>query len=1004
VAIECDHPRPPLALPGYTPVRLAWQPPTYIPDLAPNAARVLREALQGVYQELGKLGQTRNVIPLYEDVFARPGSVIQGVGNGQTITLASPGASGYVDPVSILLTDVSSPVNVVHPDGTVTSIASPGAYTFEPTGADEAYATDTASLILAGAVPTDTLLGRDTAGTGEVEFITLTAPLEFDGTGKVRLAPQAADTFLGNIGTTSAVPGAVALADIDSASVIYDATTHTFQRAALTGFAVASQNGNATTSAEPIVTYSASANMSAERVLSAGTNTTISTAVAGQISVGVDDLPLSALADISAGTIVGRAVNAGTGVPTALTGLQAGAIVRWGTEENITISGAAQTATVADTTTIADFLGTGDLVGITPGSAAQSGRILFFKHTAGGGTTTTIKDTATAGASEGIRTPGQVDFVIGAGSGGLNLVQGFLYKDPTDTDGRWYVFPRGHSRAEDIAWTGSHSFTSTSFVVSTTADISLATGAGGGFGVFAGHTAADVAGGDLVLNAAGGISIRADTTTPVVSVTNGVFALETYGDAWFSTTAGGLALSTEAAHPTGVTNGLILLDSSAAITLDATTQIALNTAGAQRLTIEADGSWNIGGSNGTLGHTIVSAGSSAPPAWGQLGTVGIADDSVTPAKLAPEFHTLAGAGPHADVAIADTVTTIVLLDTGTLTSIAGGWQGRRIAVLTNGGDTLSISHASGSAGNQIATPDALTYSSLRGGALLEYETTSGTGAWRFVASAGVSIAGVTLAKMANLAQATIIGRASGAGTGVPTALTGAQVRAIIGGAMVARTVYTSGSGTHTMNAATTRAVVTVVGGGAGGGGVEGATGVGYALGGGGGAGAHLTLNITSNLGSHAYVVGAGGTGVAGLGGNDGDDSSFHDGTGTRTAPGGSGGGLQALSFTSGFSAGGPGGTRPSSGGSVVERSGGNPGHSGWRVNLESLELGVAGHGGAGPWGGAGIGVDSNSSPQDGGDATGYGAGGGGAYGSGSTTDRAGGDGFAGIVIVEEFSG
>src|SRR5688572_19362327 len=121
MSIECDHPRPPLALPGYTPVRLAWQPPTYIPDLAPNAARVLREALQGVYQELGKLGQTRNVIPLYEDVFARPGSVIQGVGNGQTITLASPGASGYVDPVSILLTDVSSPVNVVHPDGTVTS-------------------------------------------------------------------------------------------------------------------------------------------------------------------------------------------------------------------------------------------------------------------------------------------------------------------------------------------------------------------------------------------------------------------------------------------------------------------------------------------------------------------------------------------------------------------------------------------------------------------------------------------------------------------------------------------------------------------------------------------------------------------------------------------------------------------------------------------------------------------------------------------------------------------
>jgi len=41
---------------------------------------------------------------------------------------------------------------------------------------------------------------------------------------------------------------------------------------------------------------------------------------------------------------------------------------------------------------------------------------------------------------------------------------------------------------------------------------------------------------------------------------------------------------------------------------------------------------------------------------------------------------------------------------------------------------------------------------------------------------------VTLAKMENRAQATVIGRASGAGTGVPTELTAAQVRTIIGDA------------------------------------------------------------------------------------------------------------------------------------------------------------------------------------------------------------------------------
>jgi hypothetical protein len=48
-----------------------------------------------------------------------------------------------------------------------------------------------------------------------------------------------------------------------------------------------------------------------------------------------------------------------------------------------------------------------------------------------------------------------------------------------------------------------------------------------------------------------------------------------------------------------------------------------------------------------------------------------------------------------------------------------------------------------------------------------------------VATAGIADAAVTLAKMANLAAATIIGRASGAGTGVPTALSASQVAAIV---------------------------------------------------------------------------------------------------------------------------------------------------------------------------------------------------------------------------------
>lgn len=59
---------------------------------------------------------------------------------------------------------------------------------------------------------------------------------------------------------------------------------------AITGFVdVASGNGStrASTSAEPIVTFSASANMSAERVLTNGLNTTVNIGTAGQIKIDV---------------------------------------------------------------------------------------------------------------------------------------------------------------------------------------------------------------------------------------------------------------------------------------------------------------------------------------------------------------------------------------------------------------------------------------------------------------------------------------------------------------------------------------------------------------------------------------------------------------------------------------------------------------------------------------------------------------------------------------------
>lgn len=80
------------------------------------------------------------------------------------------------------------------------------------------------------------------------------------------LAPIARDTFLGNIGTSTAAPSAVPLANVDSTSIIYDGTSHTFQRAGLTGDVASSQNSNATTIAAHAVTNAKLAQIVAGRV------------------------------------------------------------------------------------------------------------------------------------------------------------------------------------------------------------------------------------------------------------------------------------------------------------------------------------------------------------------------------------------------------------------------------------------------------------------------------------------------------------------------------------------------------------------------------------------------------------------------------------------------------------------------------------------------------------------------------------------------------------------
>lgn len=72
--------------------------------------------------------------------------------------------------------------------------------------------------------------------------------------------------------------GVIVNADVNASAAIAQT-----KLGATTGFSVKASGASATTSAEPIVTYSASANMSAERVTTSSTSITVDTSVASQI-------------------------------------------------------------------------------------------------------------------------------------------------------------------------------------------------------------------------------------------------------------------------------------------------------------------------------------------------------------------------------------------------------------------------------------------------------------------------------------------------------------------------------------------------------------------------------------------------------------------------------------------------------------------------------------------------------------------------------------------------
>lgn len=243
--------------------------------------------------------------------------------------------------------------------------------------------------------------------------------------------------------------------------------------------------------------------------------------------------------------------------------------------------------------------------------------------------------------------------------------------------------------------------------------------------------------------------------------------------------------------------------------------------------------------------------------------------------------------------------------------------------------------------------------STNGDVWLQWNTSVGGGSWVMIASTGASTS-------------------SGRLLGVPQIFS------------------TAGTFVYTPSAGTNRVVVEIQAGGGAGGGAP-TTGAGVAtLGAPGGAGAYAKSLFTSGFSGVAITVGAGGTGVSGLAGNNGNPSSFGALVSCPGGRGGATGGPSAGPFdTNSLNSSAP------TGGNIVS-SIGSSGVNPICINANNI---IAANPGASLFG-----AGSKMAPGTAGvDSTSPGSGGGGTGNTPSMAARVGGAGGTGIVIIWEYS-
>lgn len=260
---------------------------------------------------------------------------------------------------------------------------------------------------------------------------------------------------------------------------------------------------------------------------------------------------------------------------------------------------------------------------------------------------------------------------------------------------------------------------------------------------------------------------------------------------------------------------------------------------------------------------------------------------------------------------------------------------------------------------------------------------------------------VTNAKLANMADSTLKGRAAGAGTGDPTDLTASQALTLLGAfAGIAVQVLTTGTTSYTPTTGMKSCLVISTGAGGGGGGADCADTNAVAVGGGGGAGATCIEAFTAaTIGASQTVsIGTAGTAGSDTGGNGGAGGNTTFGTGPLHTAGGGSGGTGISTGTSDIGAGGAGGT--ATGGAMNITGGGG----GVGLPDNTINQGTAGDGGGSFWGGGPVGQAraTTGGSTAGANGVAYGSGGTGAVSVDTTTGAAGGTGAPGVIFVLEF--